>query len=138
MGDERRGSDGGTDGEGYVFLWGADRDPTAARAAYPGARFVARARLGTGAVGGNLGEALGEGWGLLLRLPVAPPTPPVGAMPEILTDDGRRFAAALAGGGRPVGDPGQMLAAARYWELPSAYIERLRRVTTGEGTDDEG
>ncbi|HEU0115470.1 MAG TPA: hypothetical protein VFQ80_12375, partial [Thermomicrobiales bacterium] len=43
---------------------------------------------------------------------------------EVTTDDGRRFLAAVPS---PVedADPAKVIAAARYWELAPAYIERL-------------
>ena len=94
---------------GYRFICGADMDPTAIRAAWPGARFVARARLG-------------ERWGILLSAPL---TDADRARPEreVITDDGR---AVLAHADEtPAGDDAGILAAARYWELPPAYVRTL-------------
>jgi hypothetical protein len=103
-------------GQVYRFLCGADMEPDAIRAADPGARFVARARLvEPGGAGAN------AVWGILLATAAAGED----ATGEVETDDGRRFAAGLATGGRPAGPAAAVLAAARYWELPPAYVARL-------------
>lgn len=110
--------------ERHRFLCGADMDPTAVRAAYPGARFVARARLATEPGGDD--PAPEEIWGILLRLP--PGDDPDQAAAEergVVADDGRRLRAVAVGGGQSAGDPAAVLAAARFWELPPAYIRRL-------------
>jgi hypothetical protein len=95
-------------------------DPTAIRTTYPGAQFVARARLAD-AVAGLIAPA--EVWGILIELDVA--TAADGKTRDVLTDDGRRFAATVAGSGRPEGEPAAILAAVRYWELPPPYVDRL-------------
>ena len=119
----------------YLFLCGADMDPTLARGAYPGARFVARARLERDASGGA-GDA--EVWGILLRAPVEEGEEPAPAdrMGAVMTDDGRVFEARLVGGGRPTGEPAAVLAAARYWELPPSYVARLRAGAGDEPADE--
>lgn len=110
--------------ERYVFLCGAEMDPSAARAAYPEGRFVARARTEAAA-----GEA-GETWGILLRVPA-----PGGEGDErgVVTDGGRRFRAVAPAGWRPAGEPAAVLAAARYWELPPAYVRRLAEPGRDQG-----
>ena len=93
-------------------------DPTAVLAAYPGARFVARARLAAA-------EEQDEVWGILIRVPAETGEDDGADEREVITDDGRRFRAIAVGGGRPAGDPAAVLAAARYWELPPSYVRRL-------------
>ncbi len=122
----------------HLFLSGADMDPTEIRNAYPGARFVARSRLAT--AGEALPPAYGdldgsEVWGIL----VAAPFQPVSATVDVVTDDGRRFQAQLGLGGLLCGSPADVLAAARYWELPPSYIARLRPVVQalGVAVDEE-
>jgi hypothetical protein len=109
------------DAQRYRFLCGADMDPSAILAAYPGARFVARVRLETAAR-----DPLGAVWGILIRLAAADPGE-ADDVRDVVADDGRRFrAVAVAGeGGTLLGEPGAILAAARYWELPPAYVRRL-------------
>ena len=108
---------GGT--EAHRFLSGADMDPTAILAAYPGAQFVARARLGVGPDDGD------GGWGIVIRVVPSVDAHADGDDREVVTDDGRRFRAIVVNGGRPAGEPGAVLAAARYWELPPSYVRRL-------------
>ena len=129
----------GGEGEGVVrhlFLCGADMDPTVARGAHPGARFVARARLEAGGSGGPGTE---EVWGILLRVPVEEGEEPASAdrIGAVVTDDGRAFEARLVGGGRPTGEPAAIVAAARYWELPPGYVERMRVALGGDEAPDE-
>ena len=120
------------DDAAYRFLTGADMDPTAVLARYPGARFVARAALATEAAAG---DATGEVWGILIRLPTGGMAGDAGESRPVVTDDGRTFRAAVAEGGRPVGDPPAVLAAARYWELPPAYVRRLEE-TVGRAAEE--
>jgi hypothetical protein len=116
---------GETELPAYLFLSGAEMDPTAVRAAYPGAHFVARARIA--ADGATVAPAFaaqldGEIWGILIWVPE-----PVAATVrrEATTDDARTFAATLGGETLVAGDPDAALAAARYWELPPNYVARL-------------
>ncbi len=102
----------------YRFLCGADMDPTAVRAADPGARFVARACLPPP------GDAPPAGvWGILLETPADGADTEAGATRRVVTDDGRPFAA--VGEAEPSGDPAAVIAAARYWELLPAYVRTL-------------
>lgn len=122
MSDDFKPDEG--DADSYLFLCGGDMDPTAVRAAYPGARFVARVRLVDDA-----GGARPEVWGILLRSAGG------GSGPDraVVTDEGRSFAARLAGTEAITGTPAEILAAARYWELPPAYVQRLRAAATAAG-----
>lgn len=117
------------DGEAYRFLSGAEMDPAAVLAAEPAARFVARARLGTGTASDDVDDV----WGILIRVPAAGIGVDVGEEREVTTDDGRSFAAAVDGDGRPRGGTAAVLAAARYWELPPAYVRRLAGADGGDG-----
>jgi hypothetical protein len=99
---------------GLLFLRGADMDPTRLRAARPEAKFVARARL---AESGKPGV-----WGILVEAPLAEADAALPLRP-VATDDGRSFAARADEA--PSGDPAAVLAAARYWELPPAYVRSL-------------
>ncbi len=101
----------------YWFLSGAAMDPTRIRQRQPEARFVARARLQTAD-----GDA--PVWGILLRLPADATPAPAAAKGQIVTDDGRAFAAVIASDPPQPGDAAA-LAAARYWELPPAYVRQL-------------
>lgn len=114
-----------SEGDGaYRFLSGAGMEPGEVLARFPGARFVARARLAEGA-----GD---EVWGIVIRLAEGQPAAGGGETRPVVTDDGRRFVAATEGDGRPTGEPAAVLAAARYWELPPAYVRRLAGAA-GEG-----
>ena len=112
----------------FLFLCGADMDPTLVRTTHPGARFVARAKLSAGD-----GTVADEVWGILLRVSALPAAD---EERDVVTDDGRRFQAVAVGGGRPTGDPAAVLAAARYWELPPAYVRRLPAPPVGGAGDD--
>lgn len=107
----------------YRFLCGADMAPNQVHAAYPGATFVARARLDDPA-----DRAI---WGILLR--IDPPTSAEGDTVRVVTDDGRPFAALAPGGTTPSGETAAIVAEARYWELPPSYVARL----AGASDEDE-
>jgi hypothetical protein len=119
----------------YLFLSGAEMEPTAIRTAYPEARFVARARIaadGAAVSPAFAAEVEGEVWGILVQVPGSIPAT---ASREAFTDDGRPFPAALVGEALVGGEPGEALAAARYWELPPAYVARLKAALAA--TDEE-
>jgi hypothetical protein len=105
---------------GYRFLSGAEMEPQAILEAYPDARFVARARLSDI----DAGEPATEVWGIVIRL-AAPDAPAVDSTREVTTDDGRTLRVAIDGDGQPAGEPAAVLAAAKYWELPPAYVKGL-------------
>jgi hypothetical protein len=108
----------------YLFLQGAEMMPERVRAAWPEARFVARARLQPrprGPVAAPAGARY-ETWGIVVAAPDAPfPGEARGA----LTDDGRALAVVVPPADDA--DPAAVLAAARYWELPPDYVRRLAR-----------
>ena len=106
----------------YLFLSGAEMQPERVRSAWPEARFVARARLQPrplGAVAAPEGQRY-ETWGIVLEETDSPLT---GEARGAVTDDGRVFAVTVPP--PEDGDPAAVLAAARYWELPPAYVRRL-------------
>jgi hypothetical protein len=120
----------------HLFLYGADMRPGAVLAAYPGARFVARAWVpGEAAVlpplpdippppplPGAARSPEGAVWGILVRLPVPHQT---GEVAEATTDDERRLSAVVGTPPTALSDPAAVVAAARYWELPPLYLWRL-------------
>jgi hypothetical protein len=129
----------------YLFLTGADMDPTEVRRAFPNAQFVARGY--TEARAGEIsptfadvlaGPGVGDVWGILIRVPE--PADENVRRHDVTTDDGRTFNAVVVGD-RMVGGLAQFaLAAARYWELPPGYTGRLKMATPSlgkVGTDEE-
>ena len=102
----------------YRFLCGADMEPSAVRAANPGGRFVARACLPP--ADGTPPEGV---WGILIEVPGEVGAGDAGPALRVTADDGRAFTASRAA--TPGGDPAALLAAARYWELPPAYVRSL-------------
>src|SRR5215213_10730430 len=106
----------------YLFLSGSEMQPEWVRDAWPEARFVARGRLEPrplGAVMPPVGARY-ETWGIVLETPDAPAT---GDARSAVTDDSRVFAVIFPPPDNT--DPAAVLAAARYWELPPAYVRRL-------------
>lgn len=133
-----------TDGTGnrVLFLYGADMRPEPMRHAQPGARFVARGWV----AGADLrtpiptDNAANDVWGILIevRAPAvdeATATGAAGGTTErdgaadltvtATTDDGRTIAASAVTSPDAVADLAAMVAAARYWELPPAYVAAL-------------
>jgi hypothetical protein len=108
-----------------LFLSGAEMQPERVRAAWPEARFLARARLEPqplGALAAPDGTRY-ERWGILIE---APGTAEMGETCATRTDDSRPFAAVVLPPDEA--DPTAVLAAARYWELPPPYVRRLARI----------
>ena len=106
----------------YLFIHGAEMQPERVRAAWPDARFVARGRLQPRPLG-NVPPPSGaeyETWGIVVETPDAPVQ---GEARGVVTDDGRPFAAVVLA--PDDADAAAVLAAARYWELPPAYVRRL-------------
>jgi hypothetical protein len=115
-----------------LFLSGADMDPTSMRVSYPGAHFLARAWVsaGTNEIADPFASHLVSGgspaevWGILIEqsgvnnASVEPR--------QATTDDGRSFDVTLLGRQFASGQPDEVVAAARYWELPPRYVGRLR------------
>jgi hypothetical protein len=127
-----------TESNNCLFLSGAEMDPTAVLAAHPGARFLARARVSVNQhevaspfAGSLAGDGSIEVWGILVEH-----AGEHGAKTrQAITDDGRQIEAVLAGQ-LASGDPKAVLAAARYWELPPAYVGRLRNAIAAVDSDD--
>jgi hypothetical protein len=107
----------------YLFLSGAETEPTALRSRYPDARFVARASISSGvAIAPAFGEAVdGEIWGILIETANGS-----GETATAVADDGRTFSASLPNLPLLDGEPEAVLATARYWELPPAFIGQLK------------
>lgn len=108
-----------------LFLSGAEMQPERVREVWPEARFLARARLEPrplGAVAAPIGTEY-ERWGILIE---APGTEAAGESRATRTDDGRLFVAVALP--PDDADPVAVLAAARYWELPPAYVRHLARL----------
>ena len=113
----------------YVFLSGADMDPTSINQTYPGAVFVARAKVEArqGEVNPHFGHDLipsGRGvvWGIVIETPEAHASD---RERTVTTDDGRELTAILAGDRFAMGDPAAVLRAAQYWELFPGYVALL-------------
>jgi hypothetical protein len=115
-------TEGTAPGTGYRFLSGPDMDPTTVRTTYPGARFVARAYLSDAPAAGPDDAT----WGIIIRLTTASPAADAGPQRQATTDDGRVLTVTLASDSPPA-DAAATLAAAKYWELPPAYVARLAR-----------
>lgn len=111
-----------------VFLYGADMQPDAVRTAWVGGRFIARARLSAEEVPRTAapGPDVAEIWGILVEVPRVD-----GASSDRLdtitatTDDGRTLTAVAATPAGALTDPAAWVAAARYWELPPAFVAAL-------------
>jgi hypothetical protein len=118
----------------YVFLSGAKMNPTVAREVYPDAHFVARARLQANVndiappFSASLAAGSDEIWGIILASQDGQSTTP---RRTAITDDGREVQVEPH---LPLldGDTEVVLAAARYWELPPAYIARLAAAVSGD------
>jgi hypothetical protein len=106
----------------YVFLSGAEMQPERVRDAWPEARFVARGRLQPRPLGAVAPptDTRYETWGIVIETPAVADT---GDARSAVADDGRLFTVAVPPADDA--DPAAVLAAARYWELPPAYVRRL-------------
>jgi len=129
---DRAGSGADEGGDHYLFLCGSDMDPTAVRAAYPGSQFLARARVASDAPDSSEPS---EAWGILLRVPAGSGAGEGEPGGQVVTDDGRGFEARLVNGGHPTGESAAILAWARYWELPPAYVGRLRDAASPDAVE---
>jgi hypothetical protein len=101
--------------------------PERVRAVWPDAQFLARAHTlqrPAGAAPLPAGVQY-ETWGILIDAPSATATEH-GESRTVVTDDGRMMLAVL--GSPDDDDPAAVLAAAKYWELPYLYVQRLARV----------
>lgn len=123
----------------YLFLTGADMDPSEVRRSHPTAQFVARAftEVHAGAVSPTFAPyvtspGIGDVWGILIA--VTEPAEANARRYNVTTDDGRTFNAAAAGDRMVSGLATAVYAAARYWELPAGYAGRLNMATPKLGT----
>lgn len=110
----------------FTFYSGESMSPEAIRAADPAAAFIARGWIAVNA--GELPDEFvplvgDELWGIVVETSA----PPAGGPVEVTLDDGRAVEASLAD---PLlaGDPKVVLANARYWELPPAYVATLKAI----------
>lgn len=104
-----------------VFLQGAEMQPSRIRAAWPEARFLARARLtprpqGPVAPPANVAY---EAWGIVINAPAET----TGDLRQVTTDEGQPLQVTVPP--PDDADPKAVLAAAKYWELPPPYVRRL-------------
>lgn len=112
----------------HGFRYGVDMEPEWIRQVTPEARFVARARLTQGAAPFKTAGATDSNgntavWGILLsHLASSDDPPPDGT---VVTDDGRTFEVRVLTEAKDVADHAEMVAAARYWELPPDYVRQL-------------
>ena len=108
-----------------VFYSGEAMQPATIRRADPTARFVARgavARTGASLPDRFAGHVGDQVWGIAVEVQGdAPSDEPT---MDVTLDDGRMLTATLA---EPLldGDPAAVLANARYWELPPAFVALL-------------
>jgi hypothetical protein len=129
----------------YLFLTGADMDPTKVRRAYPEGTFVARGH--TEAHAGEIapefaqvlaGPGVGDVWGILVQVPNAYGDNE--RRHQVTADDGRTFTAVVIGERMAAGLAPLVLKAAHYWELPAGYVGRLKMATPKlgrEGSDED-
>jgi hypothetical protein len=108
-----------------VFLFGADMNPEAIDARWDGARFVGIARApGALAQGTEWGKgAFGpDVWGIIVETGVEQRGVPV----PLTLRDGASATAMFVGEPSDLGSLAEMLAEARYWELPAEYRDRIQ------------
>jgi hypothetical protein len=117
-----------------AFYSGEQMSPEAIRSAWPGARFIARASvlINGQAVADRFGPVIDQTvWGIAVDVG----TELAGDTMLATADDGRSLRVVLA---EPLlsGDPVTVLANARYWELPPAFVAALQSVVQ-PGQDEE-
>ena len=110
--------------ESVVFLYGADMAPELVHAAWPAARFIARARVNAGELpkSAQLRADILDIWGILVAVP---DLDRAGPAITATTDDGRSIPATPVTQPDATAEPAATVAAARYWELPPAYVSAL-------------
>ena len=118
----------------YLFLTGADMDPTLVHQAYPHGKFVARGS--TEAHAGEISSefshvvaapGVGDVWGILVHVPATYGDHE--RRHQVTTDDGRTMTAVVIGERMAAGLTHSVLKAAQYWELPAGYVGRLKMAT---------
>jgi hypothetical protein len=127
----------------YLFLTGADMEPTAVQKAYPKGRFIAR-----GSTEAHAGEispefaktvaapGVGDVWGILVQVPDAYGDNE--RRHQVTTDDGRTMTAVVVGERMAAGFSRAVLKAAQYWELPAGYVGRLKMAMPKLGVEGAG
>ncbi|CAN5677331.1 hypothetical protein BH23CHL5_BH23CHL5_11900 [soil metagenome] len=119
--------------EPFTFIASAAMMPGDIRFAYPRASFVARGWLDVrpDAVNAYFQDAvLDRVWGLVLA--GAEPVSERGTV-TVTTDEGKEYTTILPEVPLLSGDPEEVLASARYWELPPSFITQLRRALEDNG-----
>jgi hypothetical protein len=117
-----------------AFYSGEQMSPEAIRAAWPDARFIARASvlINGQSVVDRFGPVVDQTvWGIAVDVGTDLP----GETMLATADDGRSLRVVLA---EPLlsGNPVTVLANARYWELPPAFVAALQSVVQ-PGQDEE-
>jgi hypothetical protein len=118
------------------FLTGEAMWPDRVNRRWPGAQFVARARIERNDVLLPAAFAILAApaiWGVLIALPVG--TPGDGSAVIATTDLGDVFGAWFESTELLEGDPESVVAAARYWELPWRYVGALRDALGAQGIE---
>jgi hypothetical protein len=109
-----------------LFYTGEGMTPEGIRAAYPEARYIARGsvRVETSRVPEPFATVIeGAVWGIAVEIDGDAD----GRELTVTLDDGRQLEAVVA---EPLlgGDPAVVLANARYWESPPAFVDRIASV----------
>ncbi len=122
-----------TSEEQYSFVSSAAMMPGDIRLAYPRASFVARGWLAVQPddIDAYFRDAVQDRvWGLLLA---GIEHESMGRSAVVTSDDGKTYNTVLTDTPLLSGDPEQVLASARYWELPPPFIAQLRRALENAG-----
>jgi hypothetical protein len=117
-----------------MFYSGDLMRPEAIRDAFPNALFIARASVpvSAGPVAERFAAVVGdEVWGIAVETGAKSG----GTEIQVVTDDGRQLPVVLA---EPLlgGNPVQVLANARYWELPPDYVNAISAVVPIGGDEE--
>ncbi len=123
------------DGATIQLLTGEAMWPDRVNARWPGAKFIARARFDAGNAARP--EAFGTLetpaiWGVLVELPDGAAT---GVPVTARTDRGDAIEARFDAQELLAGDPENVVAAARYWELPWRYVGALKDAVAARGIE---
>jgi hypothetical protein len=123
-------------GQTIQFLTGEAMWPDRVNRRWPGAQFIARARIDRGDA--PLPRAFAtlttaDLWGVLIALP--PKATGSGKLVTAITDLGASFDAWSDPNELLQGDAEAVVAAARYWELPWRYVGALRDAVAAQGIE---
>lgn len=117
------------------ILTGADMWPGRINHRWPGAQFIARARFDAGDARRPTGFASLDTpatWGIAIRIPAHETS---GTIVTATTDRGETIRALFDAGELLAGDPEDVVAAARYWELPWRYVGALKDAAAAQGVE---